>query len=269
MSKRARRQFSQHFLESSWVDRLVRIVEPSPTDTFLEVGPGRGALTLALARSGARIIAVEIDRDLVAQLRRETPSNVTIVAGDFLTLDLDRVEKLSPGPLRAIGNLPYSVSSPILLKLLRFSDHGARIRDAVLMFQREVAERVTAEPGTSEWGPLAVAVRLHARPRTALKIPAGAFRPIPQVQSAVVTLQFCQAPVVVRDPRLLDRVTRSIFSQRRKTAVNALRPLISQMSNLPANTIFEKAGVAPGVRPDKLGLAELAELSEVLADSKL
>ena len=268
MPKRRRRRLSQHFLESSWVDRLVRIVEPSPSDTFLEVGPGRGALTLALARSGARIIAVEIDRDLVRRLRRDAPSNVTIVGGDFLTLDLDRVEALSPGPLRAVGNLPYSVSSPILLKLLRFSDHGARIRDAVLMFQREVADRVTAEPGTSEWGPLAVAVRLHARPSTALKIPAGAFRPIPQVQSAVVTLRFCRAPVAVRDPRLLDRVVRSIFSQRRKTAVNALRPLVSQMSTLAADAVFEKAGVDPGVRPGQLELAELAELSEVLADSQ-
>ena len=142
-------------------------------------------------------------------------------------------------------------------------------RNRVRRRLREVAERVTAEPGTSEWGPLAVAVRLHARPRTALKIPAGAFRPIPRVQSAIVTLQFCKAPVVVRDPRLLDRVIRSIFSQRRKMAVNALRPLISQISSLSADTIFEKAGVDPEVRPGTLELAELAELSEVLADSKL
>ena len=269
MPKRPRRRFSQHFLESSWVERLVRIVEPSPADSFLEVGPGRGALTLPLARSGARIIAVEIDRDLAAQLRRDAPPNVTVVSGDFLALDLDRVLELGFGPLRAVGNLPYSVSSPILLKLLRFSDHGARIRDAVLTFQREVADRVTAEPGTRDWGPLAVAVRLHARPRTALAIPAGAFRPMPQVQSAVVTLQFCPSPVAVREPRLLDRVVRSIFSQRRKTAVNALRPLVSQMSSLAADAVFEQAGVDPRVRPGQLTLAELAELSEVLADSRL
>ncbi len=266
--KRPRRRFSQHFLESSWVDRLVQIVEPSPADTFLEVGSGRGALTLALARSGARIIAVEIDRALVARLRRDAPSNVTVVTGDFLALDLDRVEELSPGPLRAVGNLPYSVSSPILLKLLRVSDHGARIRDAVLMFQREVADRVTAEPGTRDWGPLAVAVRLHAQPRRVLAVPAGAFRPMPKVQSAVVTLQFCPASVVVGDPRLLDRLVRSIFSQRRKTAVNALRPLVSQMSTLAADAVFEKAGVDPRARPGQLTLAELAELSEVLADSR-
>ena len=269
MPPRPRRRFSQHFLESSWVDRLVRVVTPSPTDTFLEVGPGRGALTLALARSGARVVAVEIDRDLAARLRRDAPANVTIVSGDFLALDLDRVEELSPGPLRAVGNLPYRVSSPILLKLLRFSDHGARIRDAVLTFQREVADRVTAEPGTRDWGPLAVAVRLNAQPRTALAIPAGAFRPMPQVKSAVVTLQFCPTPVTVRDSRLLDRVVRSIFSQRRKTALNALRPLVSQMSTLAADVVFERAGVDPRARPGQLTLAELAELSEVLADSRL
>ena len=269
MPTRPRRRFSQHFLESSWVDRLVRIIDPSPTDTILEVGSGRGALTLPLARSGARIIAVEIDRDLVAQLRHDAPPNVTVVSGDFLALDLDRVVELGSAPLRAVGNLPYSVSTPILLKLLHASDHGDRIQDAVLMFQREVAQRVTAEPGTRDWGPLAVAVRLHARPTTALAIPAGAFRPMPQVQSAVVALQFCPAPVAVRDPRLLDRVVRSIFSQRRKTAVNALRPLVSQMSSLAADTVFEQAGVDPRVRPGQLTLAELAELSQVLAESRL
>lgn len=267
MPRRPRPRFAQHFLESAWVDRLVRIIDPSPTDTFLEVGAGRGALTLALARSGARIIAVEIDHTLVERLRRDVPSNVTIVAADFLTLDLDRVEGLSTGPLRAVGNLPYSVSSPILLRLLRISDHGARLRDAVLMFQREVADRVTAEPGTRHWGPLAVAVRLHAQPRRALAIPAGAFRPIPRVQSAAVALRFCPSPVTVRDPLLLDRLVRSIFSQRRKTAVNALRPLVAQMSDCSADDVFERAGVNPRVRPGELELAELAELSEVLADS--
>jgi 16S rRNA (adenine1518-N6/adenine1519-N6)-dimethyltransferase len=269
MLKRPQRRFSQHFLESSWVDRVIRIVEPAPADTFLEIGSGRGALTLALARTGARIIAVEIDQDLVTQLRHDAPSNVTIVSGDFLALDLDRVDKLPDNPLRAVGNLPYSVSAPILLKLLRFSDHGARVRDAVLMFQREVADRVTAEPGTRNWGPLAVAVRLHAQSRIALTIPAGAFRPIPKVQSALVTLRFCPAPVTVRDPHLLDQVVRSIFSQRRKTAVNSLRPLVSQISTLAADVVFERAGIDPRMRPEQLKLSELAELSDVLANSRL
>ena len=267
MPTRPTRRFAQHFLESSWVDRLVSIVHPSPADTFLEVGAGRGALTLALARAGARVIGVEIDRDLVRRLRRDAPSNVTIVSGDFLTLELDRVVELSARPLRAVGNLPYSVGAPILLKLLRFSDHGARVRDAVLMFQREVADRVTAEPGTRDWGPLAVAVRLHAEPTRALTIPAGAFRPMPQVHSAVVTLRFCPAPVAVRDRHLFDRLVRSLFSQRRKIAVNALRPLASQVSTLSADRVFAEAGVDPRVRPAQLELAELAELSEVLEDS--
>jgi len=267
VSTRPKRRFAQHFLESAWVARLVSVIEPSPTDTFLEVGAGRGALTLALARSGASIVAVEIDRDLVAQLRTDVPSNVTVVSGDFLTVDLDRVEPLLARPFRVVGNLPYSLGSPILRKLLSVSDHGRRVSDAVLMFQREVADRVTAEPGTSDWGPLAIAVRLHARPKRALTIPAGAFRPIPRVQSAVVTLQFCPSPVVVRDPVMLDRLVRSIFSQRRKTAVNALRPLVSQITTLAADEVFERAGVDPRVRPGLLELAELAELSEVLADS--
>ena len=267
MSTRPKRRFAQHFLESSWVTRVADVIAPSPTDTFLEVGAGRGALTLALARSGATVVAVEIDRDLVARLEKEIPSNVTVVSGDFLTVDLEQVDALSVRPFRAVGNLPYSLGSPILRKLLRISDHGRCVSDAVLMFQREVADRVTAEPGTSDWGPLAIAVRLHARSKRALTIPAGAFRPMPRVQSAVVTLQFCPPPVVVRDPVLLDRVVRSLFSQRRKTAVNALRPLASQLTTVSADEVFERAGVDPRVRPGHLELAELAELSEVLADS--
>ena len=265
---RARRHFAQHFLEPAWVDRVVEVIQPRNTDTFLEVGAGRGALTLSLARSGARVVAVEIDRNLVASLRPALPSNVTIIEGDFLALDLEHLPGLPDGVIRVTGNLPYSVGSPILLSLLRASQGGTRFRDAVLMLQREVADRVTASPGSRDWGPLAVAVRLHAEPTRALTLPAGAFRPIPRVRSALVTLRFRPAQVPVRDPGLLDRVVRVIFTQRRKTAINALRPLVSQLSCVSAEEVFQRAGVDPRRRPGELGLAELAELSEVLASSR-
>lgn len=268
MPSRAKRRFAQHFLEPVWVDRVVDIIQPQPTDTFIEIGAGRGALTLALARSRARIIAVEIDRDLVASLRPSAPSNVTIIERDVLTLDLAHLPDLPDEPIRVVGNLPYNVASPILLTLLRLSGHGTRLKDAVVMLQREVADRVTASPNSRDWGPLAVAARLHAEPAHALTLPPGAFRPMPRVQSVVVTLRFRPPRVSVRDSALLDRVVRGIFTQRRKMAVNALRPLVSQLSQLPAEEVFRRAGVDPRHRPAELELAELAELADVLAANR-
>ncbi len=268
MPSRAKRRFAQHFLQSVWVDRVVDIIQPQPTDTFIEIGAGRGALTLALARSRARIIAVEIDRDLVASLRPSVPSNVTIIERDVLALDLAHIPDLPDEPIRVVGNLPYSVGSPILLALLQWSGHGTRLKDAVVMLQREVADRVTASPNSRDWGPLAIATRLHAEPARALSLPPGAFRPIPRVRSAVVTLRFRPPPVSVRDSALLNRIVRGIFTQRRKTAVNALRPLVSQLSRLSAEEVFRQAGVDPRHRPAELELAELAELSDVLAANR-
>ena len=250
------------------MERVVDVVQPKRTDTILEIGAGSGALTLALARSGARIFAVEIDHDLVEALRRAAPSNVTVIDGDFLTLDLGRLPNLPNEPIRTVGNLPYNVGSPILLALLRWSGHGTRLQDAVLMLQREVADRVTAVPRSRDWGPLAVAVQLHADPTRVLTLPAGAFRPMPRVRSAVVALRFRPSPISVRDPALLDQLVRSIFTQRRKTAANALRPLVSKHGSLSVEEVFSRAGVDPRRRPAELELAELAELAEVLGSNQ-
>ena len=248
--------------------RVVDVIQPTQTDTILEIGAGSGALTLSLAQSGARIIAVEIDHDLVAALRLAAPPSVTVVDGDFLALDLERLPNLPDEPIRVVGNLPYNVGSPILLALLRWSGHGTRLRDAVLMLQREVADRITAVPKSRDWGPLAVAVQLHADPTLKFTLPAGAFRPMPRVRSAVVALRFRPSPIPVHDPALLDQLVRGIFTQRRKTAANALRPLVSTHSSLSAEEVFRRAGVDPRCRPAELELAELAELAEVLGSNK-
>ena len=264
----ARRRFGQHFLEPAWVTRLVDTIDPDPTDTFLEIGSGRGAVTLELARRARHVTAVEIDPRLVERLNSRAPVNVSIIKGDFLRLDLEQLTELST-PARAVGNLPYNVASPILIKLMRSSADGTRFRDATVMLQHEVADRVTAEPGSSDWGPLAVVTRLHGEARRVLSLPPGAFRPMPRVRSAVVHLRFRPSPIHVSDPTLFDLLVRALFTQRRKTALNALRPFVVRVSRLSVQEVFARTDVDPGRRPGELDLSELAELSEVLASSRL
>ena len=263
MMFRTRRRFAQHFLEASWAERLVRLIDPRPTDTILEIGPGRGALTMALARSAARVVAVEIDRDLAKVLESEAAPNLTVIPRNFLTLDLESLAVDMTGA-RVVGNLPYSVGSQIVVKLLRASRDGQYLRDAVVMLQREVADRMTSRPGTRDWGPLGVATCLHAEASRALTLPPGAFRPMPKVTSAVVVMRFRPPPVSIQSPALFDRMVRVMFTQRRKTALNALRPLTASESSVTAEEVFERAGVDPRRRPGDLGLSELADLSEVL-----
>ena len=263
MNRSRRRRLGQHFLQTAWVERLVERIAPAPDETLLEIGAGRGALTLALAARGVRITAVEIDERLAAELAPRVPASVAVVCADFLRMESDR---LPLGPTtRVVGNLPYSVAAPILLRLLGLSAQGARLRDATLMLQREVAERVVAAPGSPDWGPLAVATRMHAVAERLLLLPPGAFRPPPRVRSAVVQLRFCAPPLQPQDAALFDALVRALFTQRRKTALNALRPFAAQHSELPVAELFRRAGVDPRQRPGDLDLPALKALADTLA----
>ncbi|MGH9346561.1 MAG: 16S rRNA (adenine(1518)-N(6)/adenine(1519)-N(6))-dimethyltransferase RsmA [Vicinamibacterales bacterium] len=257
--RRPRRRFGQHFLEPAWVDKLIDRLDLQPGDTFLEIGPGRGALTLPLARRVNRVVAVEIDRDLVAALAREVPPNVRLVQGDVLDLSLDEILRGDTQPVRVVGNLPYNVASPILFKLLRSHDAGRRLSDATLMLQREVADRLVASPGTGEYGALTIQVALHANVERVLTLPPGAFRPPPTVTSAVVRLRFRPPAVDVGDPVVFERLVRSIFLQRRKMLANALKPVADSMGR-SAPQVLSHAGIDGRRRPETLTLAEVSRL---------
>ena len=255
---RARKRFGQHFLEPAWVAKVVEAANPLPTDTFLEIGPGRGALTNALAPRVKKLIAVEIDRDLAAALSRDAADNVRILEGDFLDVHLDTVIG-DARPIRVVGNLPYNVSSPVLFKLLESHEAGQRLSDATLMLQREVAARVAAAPGSAEYGVLAIQTALHADVQRLLTLPPGAFRPPPTVTSAVVRLRFHAPAVEIADPGEFERLVRGVFTQRRKTLLNALKPV----TGLEAGAIrhaLEDMGVDPARRPGTLTLEETAGL---------
>ena len=260
---KARKRLGQHFLEAAWVAKLIDALEAKRDETFLEIGPGRGALTVPLAARVRRLIAVEIDRDLVGALQAAAPPNVRIVSGDFLDVDLDQALRGETLPVRVVGNLPYNVSSPILFKLLAAHGSGRRISDATLMLQREVADRLIASPGNREYGALAIQVALHAAVERRLVLPPGAFRPPPKVHSAVVRLRFRPPAVEVGDPSAFEHVVRGIFLQRRKMLANALKPVADARGRAVAQ-VLQTAGIDGRRRPETLTLDEIARLSRAV-----
>jgi 16S rRNA (adenine1518-N6/adenine1519-N6)-dimethyltransferase len=266
---RPRKRFGQHFLEPAWADKLVEAIAPSKEDEFVEIGPGPGALTLRLAPRVRQLTAVEIDRDLIAALQPRVPANVTLIAADFLEFSFDSLRSLRTGsfdslrPLRVVGNLPYNVSSPILFKLQREYRVAGVIKDATLMVQREVAERIEAPPGSRDYGVLAILVQRHAAVRRVLTLPPGAFRPAPQVHSAVVRLEFHPPADPVRDERVFEQLVRSIFTQRRKTLANALRPFAELQGSEP-RAVLDAARIDRSRRPETLAPGELARLADLL-----
>jgi 16S rRNA (adenine1518-N6/adenine1519-N6)-dimethyltransferase len=212
------RRLGQHFLRSAAVERLIETIAPRPSEVFLEIGAGAGALSLPLAARAERVVAVELDTGLAERLRARAPANLSLVTGNALTLDLGA---LVPPGARLVGNLPYYVSSPLLR---RFLDLRARLRDAHLMLQEEVALRVAAVPGSKAYGLLSVLYSVFADVDVVLCLPPGAFEPPPKVRSAVIHIRFLSAPrVAVADLLSFERFLKRAFAQRRRTLENNLR----------------------------------------------
>ncbi len=216
------------------------------------------------------MVAVEIDRALAAALAESmSADDVQVVTGDILAQDFPGLIAAAPGPpttnARLVGNIPYNLSAPILRALVDTQRQAGCFIDATLMLQREVADRIVGRPGSRDYGPLAILVQVAADVERVLALPPGAFRPPPKVRSAVVRLTFRPSPVPIRHPALFDRLVRSLFTQRRKTVLNAVGPITRAVSQLPPRALLERAGLAPDRRPATLELAELARLSEALA----
>lgn len=264
MNVRAKKRLGQHFLEPAWADKLVAAIDPGAGDRFLEIGPGPGALTFRLAERVHHVTAVELDPALVAVLGPKLPANVDLVQQDFLEFDLDAIT--AAGPLRVAGNLPYNVSSPILFRLIEAYRRGAPLRDATIMVQLEVAERIEAPAGTRDYGVLSILVQRQTDVRRLLTLPRGAFRPAPEVRSAVLRLTFRPPPVSVPDEAIFQAMVRSMFTQRRKTLSNALRPFAEARGQNAAQALTA-AGIDPVRRPETLQPAELAALAQVLSQA--
>ncbi len=256
---RARKRFGQHFLiQPEVTQRILQLAELDGSEAVLEIGPGRGALTDELRRRCKTLILVEIDRDLVADLRTRMAgdSDVHIVEGDVLKLDLG-AELGAYAPLKVVANLPYNISTPLLARLVERPELFSRL---VLMLQREVAERICAAPGGKEYGALSVAVQLAARPRIAFGVPPSAFRPRPKVDSAVIVVDPFENPALEADERASVRnITRALFSQRRKQLGNLMRRLCDD-----GPEILERLDIAPERRPETLTPQDFVRIARAI-----
>ena len=233
----------------------MRLIAPQPHETFLEIGPGAGALTLPLAARAGRVIAVELDARLAEGLRASAPANVAIVGGDALEVDL---AALATERCRLVGNLPYYVSSPLLRRILDLRD---RIADVHVMLQEEVARRIASPPGSKEYGILSVMYGAWAQVDVPLTFPPGAFQPPPRVSSAVLRARFGQAPPVpIADPRALEKLLHRAFAHRRKTLENNLE---DSYPNLKQH--LRLLNIEGSRRPETLSVVEFAQLAESLA----
>ena len=259
---RARKRFGQNFLHDAGViHRILRAIHAREGERLLEIGPGQGALTEGLLGSGAQLDVIELDLDLIPILQAKFGGNPNfrLNQGDALKFDFTRLQA-APHSLRVVGNLPYNISTPLIFHLL---DHADVIEDMHFMLQKEVVERLAAEPGGGDWGRLSIMVQYHCRVEHLFNVGPGAFNPAPKVDSAIVRLvPHSVLPHPAKDHQLLERVVREAFNMRRKTLRNTLKQLLS-------NEDIEAAGVDGSLRPEQLDLAAFVRLADRLAERGL
>ena len=253
-----RKRFGQHFLHDQGIlRRIVEAIAPKADERIVEIGPGEGALTLPLLRAAGRMTAIELDRDLIVSLgeRARAIGDLTIISADVLTVDFTALAAAGDA-LRIVGNLPYNISTPILFHCL---DHAAAIRDMHFMLQKEVVERMAAPPGSKTYGRLSVMLQLRCTVEPLFKVPPGAFRPPPKVDSAIVRLTPLPAHALPdADPALIERVVRAAFGQRRKTLSNALHEVATVAQ-------IQAAAIDPRVRAEQLEPAAFVALARAIA----
>ncbi|MEJ2201738.1 MAG: 16S rRNA (adenine(1518)-N(6)/adenine(1519)-N(6))-dimethyltransferase RsmA [Desulfuromonadaceae bacterium] len=259
MNHRPKKRFGQNFLrDKSVVDRILRAAELQPTDRVLEIGPGLGALTDHLLPRVGRLHVMEVDRDLITGLQARQAPNLTVHAGDALRLDWDAV--LTAGSFKLVANLPYNISSQILFKLL---DHRQHFSRAVLMFQKEVGDRICSPAGNRDYGALSVFCQLWFDIHQVMLVPPGAFFPPPKVTSVVLLFESLTQPrVAVTDERFFRRVVKGAFAQRRKTLRNNL--LAAGFGFTGLDRELAANDIDPGRRGETLDLGEFARLTEIL-----
>lgn len=264
---KAIKMLGQNFLtDRSVVDRIVSSVDPAPDDFILEVGPGQGALTRELAESGATVVAVELDRRLAPLLAREFSGypKVTIIEADILKLDLlETLAGLTGKKWKVAANLPYNISSQVLIKFL---ETPALFTDLYLMLQKEVGDRLAASPATKEYGILTLFCRLHFDVSREFIVKPGSFHPVPKVDSAVLRFKALPGPRLdVGDERLFRRLVKAAFGQRRKTLWNCLKAADFAGNEEDLRRALAESGIDEKRRGETLSLEEFARLSRRFA----
>lgn len=263
------KKYGQNFLiDTSVLERIIRAAQIDRADCVLEIGPGIGTMTQYLAENAGKVVAVEIDKALIPILEETLApyENVTVLQGDILKTDVrELAERYNGGkPLKVVANLPYYITTPIIMGLF---EKNIPLESITVMVQKEVAERMQAEPGTKDYGALSLAVQYYAEPEIVANVPPNCFMPRPGVGSAVVKLKrFATPPVEVADEKFLFALIRASFGQRRKMLVNALAG--SGEGAVPKERTEEalkSMGISPQIRGEKLSLSQFAELSNALS----
>ncbi len=266
------KKYGQNFLvDTRILDRIIASAEITKEDCVLEIGPGIGTMTQYLAESASEVIAVEIDKNLIPILEDTLSDydNVTVINEDILKVDIRKLaeERNQGNPIKVVANLPYYITTPIIMGL--FESH-VPLKSITVMVQKEVADRMQVGPGTKDYGALSLAVQYYAKPEIVANVPPNCFIPKPNVGSAVIRLiRHEKPPVVVEDEAFLFALIKASFNQRRKTLVNGL----SNATNLnvtkeQAAKALEKMNLNPAIRGEALTLEQFADLSRILKNEK-
>ena len=264
--------FGQNFLIDTHVlEKIISAAGITKNDCVLEIGPGIGTMTQYLAENAGHVVAVEIDRNLIPILKETLADydNVTVINGDILRVDIKALaEEYNGGkPIKVVANLPYYITTPIIMGLF---ESGVPIDNITVMVQKEVADRMKEGPGSKDYGALSLAVQYYAEPEIVANVPPNCFIPRPNVGSAVIRLtRHKEMPVEVKDPVLMFKIIRASFNQRRKTLQNGLgnAPELPYTKEQIAAAIAEM-GLTPTIRGEALSLAQFAQLSDILGEMK-
>lgn len=267
------KKYGQNFLiDANILEKIVDAAGVNQKDCVLEIGPGIGTMTQYLCEHAREVVAVEIDKKLIPILEQDTLSaydNITIINDDILKVDINAIvqEKNNGNPIKVVANLPYYITTPIIMGLF---ESRVPLCSITIMVQKEVAERMQVGPGTKDYGALSLAVQYYARPEVMLTVPASCFMPRPNVDSAVIKLtRHDNPPVKVSDEKLLFDIIRASFNQRRKTLVNALGNAAGcNVKKEQVLSALEKMGMSPTIRGEALTLEEFAALTELLSGDK-
>ena len=266
------KKFGQNFLIDTHVlEKIISAAGITKNDCVLEIGPGIGTMTQYLAENAGHVVAVEIDRNLIPILKETLADydNVTVINEDILRVDIKALaEEYNGGkPIKVVANLPYYITTPIIMGLF---ESGVPIDNITGMVQKEVADRRTEGPGSKDYGALSLAVQYYAEPEIVANVPPNCFIPRPNVGSAVIRLtRHKEMPVEVKDPALMFKIIRASFNQRRKTLQNGLgnAPELPYTKEQIAAAIAEM-GLTPTIRGEALSLAQFAQLSDILGEMK-
>ena len=254
---RARKRFGQNFLhDQNIIDKIIRSINPKSSQNIVEIGPGQGALTYPLLEKLGHLNAVEIDRDLIQILNQQSPKygSLTIHEGDALKFDFNQVAQ-TDNKLRLVGNLPYNISTPIIFHLLEYID---LIGDMYFMLQKEVVERMAAEPNSKTYGRLTVMLQWYCDVDYLFDIPPSAFNPPPKVTSSLVRLTPKVAPLTqLNSSSQFSKLVNRVFQQRRKTLRNTLKNYLNEEQ-------IQSLGISPTARPETLSVADFANLSNLI-----